>query len=197
MSCCWWWWKTKPDGTDTAQNLSTDPFVEAPDFRSSTSQEPTPKLEEVLRSFQDVDVATQADVFILAIKRYLEEAAAQKNAQDTPTGSFSNKDKWPNWDSFIQSGSKFLKFVSDGTEKIDSNFKGDFFQSGEATKIIGDALQQIGHLHWAVAGLSIVGYLVSRSHQVSQNRTEYVELLKEMCILVYHIKRLYKFIEEK
>ncbi|GLJ23854.1 hypothetical protein SUGI_0453300 [Cryptomeria japonica] len=199
MSCCWP--KRKPGGShDTGKKLSADSPVEADPKPSTDSPvvDLQQKLEEVLRSFRDlVDTTNQTDAFIHAIEEHLKGATAQKNASDTSTASSSNTDKLSNWDSFIQSGSKFLKFVSDHEEKSDINVKGDFFQSGGGTKIVGDVLQEIGHLHWAVAALSVLGYLVSKCHQVSQNRAEYVDLLKDMCNLVHHIKRLNICIEEK
>ncbi|XP_059076290.1 disease resistance protein RUN1 [Cryptomeria japonica] len=194
MSCCWP--KRKPGGShDTGKKLSADSPVEADPKPSTDSPvvDLQQKLEEVLRSFRDlVDTTNQTDAFIHAIEEHLKGATAQKNASDTSTASSSNTDKLSNWDSFIQSGSKFLKFVSDHEEKSDINVKGDFFQSGGGTKIVGDVLQEIGHLHWAVAALSVLGYLVSKCHQVSQNRAEYVDLLKDMCNLVHHIKSFLK-----
>ncbi|XP_057820953.2 uncharacterized protein LOC131033692 [Cryptomeria japonica] len=187
-TCCWWKLRKADSSHDTAV-LETDPLIETPNKPStdqsltcsstisSNSQQPPPNLEEVLRSFKDLDITSQADAFIHAIEQYLEGATVQKNAPDTPTASPSNTDKLTNWDSFLQSGSEFLKFVSDHTEKNDKHvgilsqlfssthyvfavsLQGDSFLSGEATKIAGKVLQKIGHLHWAVVGLSIVAYL--------------------------------------
>ncbi|GLJ23945.1 hypothetical protein SUGI_0455180 [Cryptomeria japonica] len=197
--CCWWQKKppinphpppihSPPPPINPPPPPPSDPCmpstVEIGDHEPSSS---SPTQAEVLKSFEEADI-DKADDFINAIQEQLEVATAHKNAQDVPSTSSSNTDKLSNWASFTQSGATFLKFASDHTEKIHT--KGNFSQSGEVTKIVGDILQQIGHLHWAVAVLSIAGYLVSKCQEVSENRAEYVDFLKEMLKLASHIKRL-------
>ncbi|GLJ30214.1 hypothetical protein SUGI_0597760 [Cryptomeria japonica] len=173
---------------------STQPSSTAP-HPPPSSKKPPRTLEEVISNFQEIDIKSQGDGFIKAIEDNLK--TAQKRTTDTPSTSSSHTDKPSNWASIIQSGGTFLKFVNDHTEKIKIDTKDSSFQLGEATKIVGNILEQIGQLHWAVAGLSMVGYLVSKCAKVSQNRIECVELLQQMIKLVSHITKLNIFIKEE
>ncbi|GLJ05436.1 hypothetical protein SUGI_0018200 [Cryptomeria japonica] len=184
---------------DRALDLTVD-TTKRP-FSSTTSIEPFPSKKppltpkEVMDSLQKVDIA-RLDDFINVIKQLLERATPQKDTQDIASSSSPNKDKLPVWTSpIVQSGKKFLSFVNDHAEKIDN--KDEFFNSGEAAKIAGNILQQIGQIHWAVAALSITGYLISKCQKVSQNHTEYIELLKKMLELASHIKDLNVLIPEE
>ncbi|GLJ30210.1 hypothetical protein SUGI_0597690 [Cryptomeria japonica] len=223
-NCCWCW-KRKPTerappnpsvspctspsqdlvttsinpSTDSPNRLqivisSTQPSSTAP-HPPSTSKKPLPTLQEVISSFQKIDIESQGDDFIKAIEDFLR--TAQKRTTDTPSTSSSHTDKPSNWASIIQSGGTFLKFVNDHTEKIKIDTKDSSCQLGEATKIVGNILEQIGQVHWAVAGLSMVGYLVSKCAKVSENRIECVELLQQMIKLVSHITKLNIFIKEE
>ncbi|XP_057832322.2 TMV resistance protein N [Cryptomeria japonica] len=200
--------KARPDRSidlpvDTAKNPSTDPLdrstdlpvdvAEKPSLSTTSvgpsfSKKPPPTLEDVRDSLQKVDIG-RLDDFINVIRQRLERVAPQKDTQDIASSSSPNKDKFPVWTSpIVQSGRKFLSFVNDHSEKIDN--KDEFFNSGEAAKIAGNILQQAGQIHWAVAALSITGYLISKCQKVSQNHTEYIELLKKMLELASHIKDL-------
>ncbi|GLJ30209.1 hypothetical protein SUGI_0597660 [Cryptomeria japonica] len=223
-NCCWCW-KRKPTErappnpsvnpcTSSSQDLlttsrnpsadspnqlqivisSTQPSSTAPQ-PPSTSKKPLPTLQEVISSFQKIDIESQGDDFIKAFEDFLR--TAQKPTTDTPSTSSPDTDKLSNWASIIQNGGDFLKFVNDHTEKIKIDSKDSSFQLGEATKIVGDILEQIGQVHWAVAGLSMVGYLVSKCVKVSENRNECVELLQQMIKLVSHITKLKIHIKEE
>ncbi|GLJ23849.1 hypothetical protein SUGI_0453110 [Cryptomeria japonica] len=160
-TCCWWKLRKADSSHDTAV-LETDPLIETPNKPStdqsltcsstisSNSQQPPPNLEEVLRSFKDLDITSQADAFIHAIEQYLEGATVQKNAPDTPTASPSNTDKLTNWDSFLQSGSEFLKFVSDHTEKNDKHEKQQKLQEKCFRKLGTCIGQLLGFLLWHI-----------------------------------------------
>ncbi|GLJ30212.1 hypothetical protein SUGI_0597740 [Cryptomeria japonica] len=162
----------------------------------SASKKPPPTLQEVISNFENINIESQADGFIKAVEDVLK--TARTHTQDTPSTSSSHTDKLSNWDSIIQSGGKFLKFVNDHTENVKIDTKDSFFQSGEATEIVGNILEQFGHVHWAVAGLSMAGYLVKKCAKVSDNRNECLEVLQEMITLVSHITKLRKhIIEEK
>ncbi|XP_057859553.2 TMV resistance protein N isoform X2 [Cryptomeria japonica] len=93
------------------------------------------------------------------------------------------------WRSLLNSGGAFLEFVNKHIQR--GQEKGDFiFQLGETRKPVAEILQAVGKMHWIIGGLSIVAYLLDQIDQMRENRTECLELLRQMLKLAGHIRQL-------
>ncbi|GLJ20070.1 hypothetical protein SUGI_0364080 [Cryptomeria japonica] len=87
----------------------------------------------------------------------------------------------PEWNSFIESGDKFLSFVNEQKEKFGETV--DLFKSdGQVLGVISGILEEVGKTHWAVAGLSMIGHLLTKVCEMSDNQDECLKLLQ--CYLV-------------
>ncbi|GLJ20068.1 hypothetical protein SUGI_0364060 [Cryptomeria japonica] len=67
----------------------------------------------------------------------------------------------------------------------------DLLKSGEqVSDVISGILEQVGKAYWTVAGLSMIGYLLTKVGQTSDNQNECLKLLQYMLDLADHIHRL-------
>lgn len=91
------------------------------------------------------------------------------------------------------------------TEYSDLNFIGPdficrFFSSGlqvdpfrsrgQVLCVISDILEAVGKIHWVLAGLSVIGHLLTKIAEMSDNRDECLHLLQYMVDLADHIIKL-------
>ncbi|GLJ19423.1 hypothetical protein SUGI_0350370 [Cryptomeria japonica] len=130
------------------------------------------------------------DPLLVVKEKYGPEGLLDK--KDNPSKSSkltSPTEKQPMWASFIQSGDTFLSFVDNYIQK--SCKKVDLFESGgQVLTIISAILEDVGKVHWAVAGLSVIGYLLAKVGKMSDNRDECLQLLQYMLDLAVHIEKL-------
>ncbi|GLJ20056.1 hypothetical protein SUGI_0363720 [Cryptomeria japonica] len=102
----------------------------------------------------------------------------------------------PEWNSFIESGDKFLSFVNEQKEKFGETV--DLFKSdGQVLGVISGILEEVGKTHWAVAGLSMIGHLLTKVCEMSDNQDECLKLLQYMLDLAEHINKLQSLLPQE
>ncbi|GLJ19453.1 hypothetical protein SUGI_0351070 [Cryptomeria japonica] len=67
---------------------------------------------------------------------------------------------------------------------------------GGVLSVISGILQEVGKIHWTVAGLSMIGHLLTKMHQMSDNRDQCLKLLQYMLDLAEHINNLGRLLPE-
>ncbi|XP_059074620.1 TMV resistance protein N-like isoform X2 [Cryptomeria japonica] len=151
-----------------------------------------PTLTEVKKCFADVD-STALNEFIDTIKKILETKMASNYEIDNPSTSFESTNEW---NLLILSGKTFWCFL-DPQEQFGQTV--DLFQSRtQVLSVISSILEGLGQIHWAVAGLSMIGYLLKKVGPLSNNRDDCLQLLQYMLDIVYHMNKLRRlFPEEK
>ncbi|XP_057821849.2 probable disease resistance protein At5g66900 isoform X2 [Cryptomeria japonica] len=157
----------------------------------SNGSEASLMFGDVNTRFQAVDVAN-INVLIDTIKIILKRKTTPKHQEDNPNRSSeitTNTEKLPMWASFIQSGVTFLSSVNDHMKKYFKTV--DPFRSrGQVLCVISDILEAVGKIHWVLAGLSVIGHLLTKIAEMSDNRDECLHLLQYMVDLADHIIKL-------
>ncbi|GLJ14277.1 hypothetical protein SUGI_0229530 [Cryptomeria japonica] len=98
-------------------------------------------------------------------------------------GSTSSESEWT---SFIQSGSEFLEFVNKHIQ-LEMGDEGN-------REVVAQILQSVEKVHQMVGGLSLVAFLLDQIEEIPENRSEYIELLRQMFKLARYIRRM-KFLK--
>ena len=57
-------------------------------------------------------------------------------------------------------------------------------------QVVVGILQSVGKVHWVVGGLAVVAFLLDQIGQISENRAECIDLLKQMVKLAELIRKL-------
>ncbi|GLJ41395.1 hypothetical protein SUGI_0856830 [Cryptomeria japonica] len=157
---------------------------------SPTSDLPQPTVENCISIFQTIENVADVDCLIDLIDKILESLLNRSKQEKTLQRSISSetysdtlKDRAKSvWASFLESGSVFLEFVNKHIQLE----KGDEVNR----QALAHILQIVGKVHWVVAGLSVVAFLLEQIGQISENRSECIELLKQMVKLAGHIRKL-------
>ncbi|KAH9307783.1 hypothetical protein KI387_035694 [Taxus chinensis] len=147
-------------------------------------------LDDCINLFKTVHKAGNVDSVISAINKAL-ETIENKSKQDKQRrlAETEKTEKSGLWTSLLKGGSAFLEFVSRHIQR--GLEKGDFVsQLGETRKPVTAILQGVGKVHWIVGGLAIVAYLLDQIDQMQENRTQILELLRQMVKLAGHIRQL-------
>ncbi|XP_057821847.1 uncharacterized protein LOC131034397 [Cryptomeria japonica] len=151
----------------------------------------SPTLDELKTHFQKATI----DDLIDGIKELLEINKGLKTKHDNPSTSSesaSTKEK----PLFKLIGGKILKIFNKRMEKMAG--KVDLFQSdGEVPQVVSEILEQVGKAHWTVAGLSMIGYLLSKKGKMLKNQGECLELLQHMFELASHIKNVKHLLQQE
>uniref|UniRef100_A0A0D6QVL5 VHS domain-containing protein n=1 Tax=Araucaria cunninghamii TaxID=56994 RepID=A0A0D6QVL5_ARACU len=90
-------------------------------------------------------------------------------------------------ESYIECGYIFLEVIHENTESISDK---DNIFSAEVTKVISGMLQGLGKFHWTLGVLTVVGYVLHKIEEVSDNKRECLELLGSMIDVARHVKNL-------
>ncbi|GLJ41386.1 hypothetical protein SUGI_0856710 [Cryptomeria japonica] len=184
---------SRPSPPQTPSSLPPPMPVSPPPSLPSPPTAPpplTPTLENCTDLFRKIDNAGDIDYLIDLIDKLLESLLNRSKQEKTLQRSISSenysdtlKDRAKSvWASFLQSGSLFLEFVNKHI-KVE---KGD---EGNRQAVV-QILEKVAKVHWIVGGLSVLAFLLDQMGQISENRCECIELLKQISKLAGHIRRL-------
>ncbi|GLJ18992.1 hypothetical protein SUGI_0339530 [Cryptomeria japonica] len=82
--------------------------------------------------------------------------------------------------SYIQDGQTLLEFVDKHIGKLSQKNDSIDGLSAEMGKVLINLLKGAGKIHWVGAALSVVGFVLTRFNQISNNKSECLEILKAM-----------------
>ncbi|XP_059066781.1 uncharacterized protein LOC131027699 [Cryptomeria japonica] len=153
-------------------------------------QVPLPTEENVIKHFETVHNAADVDYLIDLLDKLLESLLNRSKKEKTLQRSISSETLSDSlngrtsslWTSFLLSGSLFLEFVNKHIQ-LEKGDEGN-------RKVVAQILQSVGKVHWVVGGLAVVAFLLDEIGQISENRSECIELLKQMVKLAGHIRKL-------
>ncbi|GLJ18986.1 hypothetical protein SUGI_0339440 [Cryptomeria japonica] len=152
---------------------------------SSTSQEEAiAGLESFLEKMKDIDELHD-------LIRFIEELVMTTSGEKNEEG-FSSA-----LSSYTQDGQLFLEFVDKHIGKLPQ--KKNFIDglSAETGKILINMLKGAGKIHWVGAALSVVGFVLARYGEMSNNQRECLEILKAMVNLGKQIVELNEQMSEQ
>ncbi|XP_057842406.2 disease resistance protein RPV1-like isoform X2 [Cryptomeria japonica] len=161
------------------QSGQMSPVVLVPSSQMSTE-------ENSFSLFQTINNATDVDYLIQLIDEFSdrskqEEAVEESTSLETLSDTLKDRAKSV-WSSFIQSGCEFLEFVNKHIQLT----KGD-----EGTReAVAQILQKVEKAHRMAGGLALVVFLLDQIDQISENRSECIQLVRQMAKLAGHIRKL-------
>ncbi|GLJ41385.1 hypothetical protein SUGI_0856690 [Cryptomeria japonica] len=163
---------------------------QSPPIQQQWLQLPLPTVENCISLFQTVnnlgDVEYLIDLIDKLLNSLLNRSKQEKTLKrSTSSESFSDT---PNsganslWTSLLLSGSLFLEFVNKHIQ-LEKGDEGN-------RQAVAQILQCVGKVHWVVGGLAVVAFLLDQIGQISENRNECIELLRQMVKLAGHLRKL-------
>ncbi|KAH9307819.1 hypothetical protein KI387_035730 [Taxus chinensis] len=147
---------------------------------------PPPTLLDVKTNFTALTNSSSVDELINEIRELLQRQKERlTKKEEASTSSQITLEKGSIYSSLINSGATFFKFLNANAEK------------GDARAIAMEMLAVAGNIHWLVAGLSFIAYLLGKFDEVSEYRNECLQLLESMVILAVRVKNLKNEIPEE
>ncbi|XP_057813753.2 disease resistance protein RUN1-like isoform X2 [Cryptomeria japonica] len=192
-------WESKPKETKAPpppssqpppSQLPPPPAPRPPASPPPPPPPPTPTLENCQDLFRKINNAGDVDYLIDLIDELLQSLLNRSKQEKTLQRSTSSetysdtlKDRAKSvWASFLQSGSVFLEFLNKHIQ-LEKEDEGN-------RRAVAQILESVGKVHWVVGGLSVLAFLVDQMGQISENRSDCIELLKQMSKLAGHIRKL-------
>ncbi|GLJ19511.1 hypothetical protein SUGI_0352320 [Cryptomeria japonica] len=88
----------------------------------------------------------------------------------------------------LESGGTLLQILNQQMDK--SGERVDLFNPDQVLGIVSFILVGVGNNHWVLAGISMIGHLLTKVGDMAENRNECLEILQYMVDVAYRIKIL-------
>ncbi|XP_059074285.1 disease resistance protein RUN1 [Cryptomeria japonica] len=133
-------------------------------------------LESYLQKFNDIG---RLKDLIQFIEELLKKASGEKEEGSSSAAS-----------SYIQDGQTFLELVDKNVGKLSEKHDSMDGASADIEKVVINLLKGAAQIHWVGAALSVVGFVLARYNEMSNNQRECLEILKVLVNLENQILKL-------